>query len=426
MTDNIKYSDIERSSHADIAGNSSSTKSLEHCPAYIHLFARVFNWLHSDIELKRDVNTNSWRLAGPNFCLCIHNSFIKNALYSFFSRNPHEIIADGFVEGDWYILEGHLDDVLAHFWNKQLNSSGILQLSRRMLDNPRFRKSQLNSPSLSKENIKRHYDNQNPDNILFEQMLGKVACYSSAIYDNVNQSLEEAQENKLDLICRSIQPHEAMRVLDIGSGWGELSARLFDSGCNVTGITVSHNQLTYCQDRFSEQIKSGRLNFKFSDYRDFFDNNDEKFHAVSCIEVLDHIGLAHFDSFFRSASENLLDDGLFFLQVITRPRPGQTSSWIDKHIYPGGYIASMEEIEAAYANAGFKCVQRNDFSGEHYARTLHEWRALLAEFRKMQTDEKVFSAKFFRKWEMFLASSILAFEEMGFANSHIALVKSKK
>lgn len=386
--------------------------------------ALIFNSLHKELRLYQEPDCFTWTLDGSEFSIQLDEQFIFNALSSVFAHNPDEIIGDGYVNGEWIIEDGNLEKILGQFWNRQKKSNRFIQIFRSVFNRRRFKNSQVNSPTVSQGNIRNHYDAENPDNILFEQLLGEIACYSSALFDERHQDLSSAQQNKLRIICEKMRLKEGTRTLDIGSGWGELARLQAEAGCDTTGITVSYNQLAYCTERYKDLVSQGKLRFEFSDYRDFFSTNSERFDSISCIEVLDHIGLAHFNDFFEIVFENLDNDGSFFLQVITRPEPGQTSSWIDKHIYPGGYIASLKEIEAAYIKAGFECYEKVDFSGYHYATTLREWRKLLVKFQSDHASSSLFTPKFFRKWEFFLASSIVAFEEMGFANSHIILRKS--
>jgi len=201
-----------------------------------------------------------------------------------------------------------------------------------------------------------------------------------------------------------------------------LARKLAASGANVTGITLSHEQLLYCERHTSPQSSGSEIYFP-QDYRSFFANNRRTYDAITSVEVLDHIGKSQFETFFRLAYDNLKDDGAFFLQLIARPSPSQTSGWIQKYIYPGGYIASLEEIEAAYVKAGFRSAGLEYIASSHYAQTLREWRTNLVNAWPGISAKSGFDGVFYRKWMFFLAYSISAFENAGFCNYHLTLKK---
>ena len=359
-----------------------------------------------------------------------HNHFAIEANLEFagrffstiFSTDPEMIVGEGYMNGSWNVKRGSLETVLSFFWYV-VSKQPFFPTIRKILNSSRFKNWQINDPSISRDNILNHYDSENFGNSLFGNMLGEVPCYSAAIFDHREQGLASAQMNKINIIVKNLAINAGDRVLDIGSGWGVLTRKLASKGCAVTGITLSQEQLHWCNLHKSSN-SSASEEYRLQDYRDFFKSNTKKFDRITCIEVLDHIGAAQFGTFFRLVQENLKDDGQFFLQLITRPTRGQTSGWINKYIYPGGYVASLEEVRISYEASGLKAASVQPISGFHYAQTLKEWRALLEKNWGVISRSNLYNSEFYRKWMFFFGYSIAAFENGGFSNYHITLVKS--
>lgn len=389
---------------------------------------RVRFWLLNRIAKKHGCEILISKKSTRRIAIISHQSFIVEAELSFlsnlarsiFSVDPEMFIGEGFMHQKWWMVEGKLEDFLAFLWNVT-ESLKLLSFARRFLNRKRFSFWQKNDPLLSKNNIAHHYDNQNPDNQLFKSMLGDIPCYSAGIYQNHDTKLAIAQKTKIDKIIELIKPKPNQKALDIGSGWAVLTERLHAEKCEITGITLSEEQLNYCNKKFKNETK---ITHKLKDYRDFFAENCNKFDIITCIEVLDHIGLNQFDSFFEVVNNNLNDRGVFFIQLIARPKPGQTSGWIQKYIYPGGYIASFEEVQSSYQKFGFTAEKIQYIDGFHYAQTLRDWRTNFQNNWKKIENTNKFNNIFFNKWMFFFAYSIAAFDNANFHNYHILLRKN--
>lgn len=344
-------------------------------------------------------------------------------VWALVSADPELGVGEGFMQGRWRMLAGEPEDALSIFWNIA-TTNRLLPFLRKVINGKRFYKWQANTPELARSNIAHHYDADNTNNALFERMLGSVPCYSSAIFETPTQSLADAQHNKINIVVERLDIRAGDQVLDIGCGWGVLTRRLARAGCNVTGITLSQEQLNYCNRLASADIV-GNQDYLLEDYRSFFARvHDRRYDKITCIEVLDHIGKAQYDLFFQLVRSKLKDDGTFFLQLIARPHEGQTSGWIQKYIYPGGYIASINEVTRAFESAGFKAIDLAYIPGIHYANTLREWRKLLRDEWKTLRQDPRLDVVFYRKWMFFLAYSISAFENAGFCNYHLILKKA--
>jgi cyclopropane-fatty-acyl-phospholipid synthase len=360
-------------------------------------------------------------LRHPKFLVELDQRYAATLLRGLISTDPEMLVGEGYMHGRWRVVEGALEDVLTTLWTiatKQL----ILPMLRKAINRRRFDIWQRNTVEKSKKNIEHHYDAENANNSFFQHMLGEVPCYSAGVFVGEDTDLAKAQKNKINIIAAQLNISKGDQILDIGSGWGVLTRRLAAEGGRVTGITLSREQLRYCESMSLTGPESE--SYLLQDYRTFFAGNSTPFDIITCIEVLDHIGRSQFDSFFRLAHLNLKTDGQFFLQLIARPKRGQTSGWIDKYIYPGGYIASIEEIRTAYERAGFQSVNMVHLPGSHYAQTLRQWRNLLIQsWRAMSSSDPRFDEVFYRRWMFFLAYSISAFEHGGFCNYHLTLKK---
>jgi len=256
----------------------------------------------------------------------------------------------------------------------------------------------------------RHYDLGNE---LFENMLDKRMVYSCAYWKNAN-TLDEAQENKLDLICRKIGLQPGMRILDIGCGWGSLAkyaAEKYDA--KVVGITVSKEQVTLGRDL----CKGLPVEIRLQDYRDISESFD---HVVS-VGMFEHVGYKNYKTFMRCVRKCLKDDGLFLLHTIggnesvIAPEP-----WTHKYIFPNGLLPSIRQIGAAIEGL-FVMEDWHNFSVD-YDRTLMAWHR---NFEKSWDAIKSnYDERFYRMWRYFLLSNAGAFRAR--KNQLWQLVLSKK
>jgi len=236
----------------------------------------------------------------------------------------------------------------------------------------------------------RHYDLGND---LFQNMLDRRMNYSCAYWKEA-QNLDEAQENKLELICRKLKLKPGLRVLDIGCGWGPFGKYAAEKyHVEVTGITVS-----------KEQIKLGRqmceglpVDFRLIDYRDI----NEKFDRIVSVGMIEHVGYKNYTTFFEVANRCLEDDGLFLLHTIGHMKSSKSiNPWTHKYIFPNGMIPSMTQLSDAFENY-FVMEDWHNF-GIDYDKTLMEWyRNFIDNWGKIKPD---FSEQFFRMWKYYLLS----------------------
>ena len=236
----------------------------------------------------------------------------------------------------------------------------------------------------------RHYDLGND---LFEHMLDARMVYSCGFWGRA-RTLDQAQEDKLEMICRKLQLAPGMTLLDIGCGWGGLARHAaLHHGIQVTGITVSREQA-----RYVEQLCAGLpVSVRLMDYRDL----QGRFDRIASVDMFEHVGPKNHHTYLDTARKLLADDGLFLLHTIGADRPnGRTDPWIDRYIFPGGHLPAASELARA-AERGFVIEDWHNF-GPDYDRTLMEWHA---RFEAAWPELKVrYTERFRRMWRYYLLS----------------------
>jgi cyclopropane-fatty-acyl-phospholipid synthase len=257
-----------------------------------------------------------------------------------------------------------------------------------------------NTPKGSRRNIAAHYDLGND---FYELFLDPTMAYSCGIFERDDSTLEEASTAKFDRICRTLGLTPAMKVLEIGTGWGGFAIHAAHNyGCHVTTTTISQQQHDLAAERIAAAGLGGRITLLQQDYRHL----TGEFDRLVSIEMIEAVGHRHLSTYFRSCSDRLKPDGAALIQAITMPdhhydRYLKAPDFINRYIFPGSCCPSLHAISAAVARSTDLCLSsREDFS-PHYARTLREWRsafhANLESVRGMGFDER-----FIRMWDYYL------------------------
>jgi len=277
------------------------------------------------------------------------------------------------------------------------------------------RLAQLNLPSRARKNVAHHYD---LDRRLYSLFLDADRQYSCAYFETPDQSLDDAQLAKKRHIAAKLLVRPDARVLDIGSGWGGMGLYLAEiSGAQVTGVTLSEEQFAISRERAEEKILAGRIAFRLQDYRDVA----ERFDRIVSVGMFEHVGVGFYDVFFKKCAEVLDQNGVMLLHSIGRSEgPGITNPWINKYIFPGGYIPALSEVLPAVERAGF-LVTDIEILRLHYAETLKHWRERFLAHR--EDVEKTYDARFVRMWEFYLAASEMTFREQGMMVFQLQLTK---
>ena len=256
--------------------------------------------------------------------------------------------------------------------------------------------------SKSKNNVAHHYDISEK---LYDLFLDKNRQYSCAYFKNENDSLEIAQNNKIEHIIKKLNLKPNQKVLDIGSGWGTLAIEIAKkTQCEVLGITLSENQLEYSLKKVKELNLENQVNFKLMDYREL----DEKFDRIVSVGMFEHVGRKFYKTYFKQVSKLLKNDGVALIHTIGSVLPPRDPHpWVTKYIFPGGYTPSLSEVANPIEKSGL-VITDMEVLRMHYSHTLRNWKErFLGKKEEVLT---MFDEKFFRMWEFYLASCEMAFK----------------
>lgn len=251
--------------------------------------------------------------------------------------------------------------------------------------------------SRSKEVVKRHYDIGNDH---YELVLDKYMQYSCGYWGYGANTLQEAQEAKLDMVCRKLKLEPGMKMLDLGCGWGGLSQFAAERyGVSVVGVTISEEQAAYAR----EKCKGLPVEIRVHDYREL---NDE-FDRVACVAMTEHIGYRNYRTLMEVVSRNLKQDGIFLQHTIGGNYSTKiTDPWIDKYIFPNGMLPSAAQLTTA--SQGLFVLEDWHNFGTHYDRTCMEWLKNLDDTWD-QRDSARYDETFHRMWRYYLSASAASF-----------------
>ncbi|MGH8960565.1 MAG: class I SAM-dependent methyltransferase [Jatrophihabitantaceae bacterium] len=283
--------------------------------------------------------------------------------------------------------------------------------------------SQDNTPAGARANIRWHYDLSNE---LFALFLDESMTYSAALFTDSpagsTESLAAAQRHKIDRLLDAAGVRAGSRVLEIGTGWGELAIRAAARGARVSTITISTEQARLARERVAAAGFGGRVEVRLADYREL----RGQFDAVLSVEMIEAVGANHWQEYFTAIERLLAPGGRAALQAITMPHERMLAScesytWIVKYIFPGGQIPSVPAIESHAVAAGLRVGSRLMF-GAHYAETLRRWRVAFDE----HTDAVArlgFDDTFQAMWRLYLAYSEAGFRSGYLDVAQVALTK---
>ena len=366
--------------------------------------ARYLNKLfQKDGFLLIDANSNKYIIGTPKNNKPITVKILDKKLhYKLFFR-PDLYFGEAYSNGDIQIENGSLTDfldiALMNIGRGELNFFSMLinklYGSYRYLTNFNFIKK-------SKMNVVHHYDLSDD---LYSLFLDPKKQYSCGYFINENDTLEDAQNNKIQHIIKKLNIKPNQKVLDIGCGWGSLAIDIAKSNnCEVTGITLSENQFNYCVKKAKKLNLENQVTFKLIDYRQL----DEKFDRIVSVGMFEHVGRKFYKNFFKKIDNLLKDDGVSLVHTIGSVNPPRDPHpWITKYIFPGGYTPSLSEVVTPVEKAGL-IVSDIEVLKLHYSHTLRHWKENCIK-NKIQIIN-MFDEKFFRMWEFYLASCESAFK----------------
>jgi cyclopropane-fatty-acyl-phospholipid synthase len=273
----------------------------------------------------------------------------------------------------------------------------------------------------SRRNIAAHYDLGNE---LFEQFLDPTMMYSAAMFRSEDDSLEQAQLNKLERICRKLALKPSDHLLEIGTGWGSMAIYAATHyGCRVTTTTLSREQYAYTERRVRELGLEGRITLLLEDYRDLTGQYDK----LVSIEMIEAVGHRFLPTYFEQCARLLKPEGLMLLQAITirdqrYEQACQSVDFIQRYIFPGGALPSLQKmLDVVTRHTDFNLHHMEDF-GLHYARTLRLWYENLRHARQ-RLEQLGYDDYFYRLWEFYLCYCEGGFLERTIGTAQLLLAK---
>ena len=366
--------------------------------------ARLFNKIFKkDGFILIDTDLKKYIIGSPENKKPITLRLLDKKLHYKLLFRPDLYFGEAYSDGTIKIENGTLTEFLnlalmnigrneLNFFSQLLNK---LSGSYRYLTNFNFiKKSQMN--------VAHHYDLSDD---LYDLFLDPKKQYSCGYFRNPNDSLEDAQNNKINHIIKKLNIKPNQKILDIGSGWGSLAIDIAKSAkCEVTGITLSENQYNHSVKKVKELNLENQVKFKLIDYRQL----NEKFDRIVSIGMFEHVGRKFYKKFFKKISELLKEDGIALIHTIGSVNPPRDPHpWITKYIFPGGYTPSMSEVTSPIEKSGL-IVSDIEVLRMHYSHTLRCWKeSFLLNKEKVTT---LFDERFFRMWEFYLTSCEIAFK----------------
>jgi len=332
--------------------------------------------------------------------------------------NPDLSFPEAYMNGDITIENGSLFDFLnltfENLGRSEINSSGYF--IKKILHIWRFL-TNYNLPLKSKKNVEHHYDLGED---LYDLFLDKVhRQYSCAYWKSLDETLEEAQQNKINHIIKKLNLRPGHKVLDIGCGWGSMCFEIAkQSECEVTGITLSENQYKYCVTKAKELKIDNQCHFELLDYRHL----KGSFHRVVSVGMLEHVGRKFYKTFFKKINDLMTDDGLSLIHTIGSTGPKEPPQpFIQKYIFPGGLVPSGSDLISAVEKTGLVLTDMESLI-HHYDKTLKAW---LDRFLKnREKAKKMYSERFCKMWEFYLASCSATFRYRDLLVYQLQIVKN--
>ncbi|MGZ8723883.1 MAG: class I SAM-dependent methyltransferase [Aeromicrobium sp.] len=332
------------------------------------------------------------------------------AFFSRLGRDTKIGFGEAYMAGDWTAGPGtDLAELLTPFAARMANLvPQPLQRLRRFVDD-KMPHNAHNSIEHAKSNIERHYDLSND---LFATFLDPTMSYSAAWFAEGDGDLEAAQLRKIDAVLDYAEVGDGTRVLEIGTGWGALAVRAAKRGAKVTTITISQEQAALARERFDQEGVD--VNLQLVDYREV----RGEFDAVISVEMIEAVGEEFWPAYFATIDRLLAPGGKVSIQAITMAHHRYLATrhsygWIQKYIFPGGLIPSLAAIDSSLADHTTLTVTAQRELGQHYARTLRQWRDTF-NARWPEINAQGFDETFRRMWEFYLA-----YCEAGFATSYL-------
>ena len=331
--------------------------------------------------------------------LKIHDKKLHYKLLLYPDLYLGEAYTDGSITIEGGSLSDFLDMALKNLGRQETNIFG--KIFNRLTGSYRYL-TNFNFIKKSKMNVAHHYDISDE---LYSLFLGPSRQYSCAYFNDENETLEQAQQNKIDHIIKKLHIQPNQKVLDIGTGWLHLAIEIAKKcRCQVTGITLSENQFKYGKQKIKELNLGNQVEIKMMDYRQV----KEKYDRIVSVGMFEHVGRKFYKSFFNTVFKTLNENGIALLHTIGSVNPPRDPHpWMTRYIFPGGYTPSLSEVAGPIEKSGL-IVSDIEVLRTHYAHTLRHWKERFINNKDKVL--KMFDEKFFRMFEFYLSSCEMAFK----------------
>ena len=376
------------------------------------VFSALKNIKHGFLEIKK-VNGEVLKFGNPDDNLKVFLEIKDESL-------NYNLIKSGSVGlGESYMKDFFITNNLSDLIELTAKNINVIYKFSGIFDLPfiNFLKNKIikNTKNRSKENIAKHYDLGND---FFSLWLDKTLTYSSAIFENPKQDLFNAQNNKYQKLIDLLKPTNGSKILEIGCGWGGFAEYLGTNyDVKLDCITISKKQFEFAKERIHKCGLNEKVNIEIKDYRDL----KNKYDHIASIEMIEAVGQNYLDSYFNTIKNNLTSSGTVGIQAITIDdslfdRYKNKQDFIQKYIFPGGFLPSRNELQNYVDTNGLKFDEYNSYAN-HYSDTLIIWREIFNKKWDL-IKEQGFDLTFKRMWEFYLS-----YCEAGFKSKNIDLIQ---
>ena len=332
--------------------------------------------------------------------------------------NPGLCLGEAYMDGTFTVENGTIYDFL-DFATSNMEIAGETKVMEWVAaaDTLFRRLQQYNPAGRARRNVAHHYDLNGE---LYDLFLDTDKQYSCAYFQSPDDDLETAQLNKKRHLAAKLNIRPGMKVLDIGCGWGGLGLYLAgELGAQVTGLTLSTEQLAVAQKRVMKAGLTDKIEFHLRDYRE----QTGTFDRIVSVGMFEHVGITHYDAYFETVKRLLAEDGVAVIHTIGRSEvPRATNPWIRKYIFPGGYIPALSEVMRSVERT--KLITTDvEILRLHYADTIRHWRARFDENREKAIN--LYDERFCRMWDYYLAASECSFRHLDNVIFQVQLTKKR-
>lgn len=329
-----------------------------------------------------------------------HKIYIKDRKFFHALISPNAFsLGEAYIKG-YFDISGSIQELYELACTQLLHKDqrkNLMQYFTKFLSNPKLKE---------KENIEYHY---NVPSDFYRFFLGETMGYTCGYYADEKTRMDEAQIEKMDIICRKLRLKPDEALLDIGCGWGNFAVfAAKEYGVIVTGITLSSEQKKYAENWIAKEGLSRKIQIKIQNYRDL---GTEKYDKISCVGMSEHVGKKNMHRFFQTVYRSLRKGGLFMQHTITtnqKIKKGYENTFLNKYMFPGGELMFEHDLVELASSSGFELLTAENFR-THYIKTLNDWIMRMEEHRDILL--KIVSDKIYRIFHIFFIGSLISFKD---------------